>query len=300
MVNMRHQLEATVTSAVQASRPATTPTPVNGERAGLRRDLSLFSLDIERIRPDKDQVRRQNKSAADAEIREMAETMRENGIMQPLNVRYVADGDYYEIVAGERRYIAAKLAGLAEVPVRIVKADDAQVRRLQLIENVHRADLTVVELGTALQDLIAAGDSVATVAKTIHKSPAYVTMALTIVRKLSAQALSECQTLGLSHLYHIAQLPATEQVEAVRAARDGGLTRKQLQQSTLAARNAAAADGTRKRGRPPTSKPYVLTVAAPNGGTVSVRFRKMRATTSEVADALRHALTSVSKQKPKT
>jgi len=283
-----------VASVLQPIRPAAAPTPTTGERAGLRRDQSLFSLAIDRIRPDADQVRRQNKSAHDDEIQEMAQTIKENGVIEPLNVRYIRDGDYYEIVAGERRYTAAKLAGLDEVPVRIVEADDAQVRRLQLIENVHRADLTPIELGTALQDLIDQGETAASIAKKIHKSASYVTMALTIVHKLTPEAMAEGTTLNMSILYQIALRPVTEQLSAVRAARDGGLNRAQLREAASAARESEP-DGPPRRGRPAASRPYARTFNVRNGATVRVSFRKADATAPEVAEALQHALDTLTK-----
>jgi len=204
-------------------------------------------------------------------------------------VRYIRAGDYYEIVTGERPYTAAKVAALDETPIRSVEADYAQLGQVQLIENVHRADLTPIELGTALQDLIDQGETAASIAKKIHKSPSYVTMALTIVRKLTPEAMAEGTTLNMSILYQIALRPVTEQLSAVRAARDGGLNRAQLREAASAARESEP-DGPPRRGRPAASRPYARTFNVPNGATVRVSFRKAGATAQEVADALQHAL----------
>ena len=86
-------------------------------------------LSIDRTRLDVDLVRTRNKS--DREVRELADSVMAVGIENPLTVRYLRDQDIYEIIAGERRYNAAKLAGLVEVPVKLIEADESTVRRLQ-------------------------------------------------------------------------------------------------------------------------------------------------------------------------
>ena len=74
----------------------------------------------------------------------LADSITEHGILQPLAVRAM-DGGYYQIIAGERRWRAARLAGLKEVPVVVVEADDKTVMELALIENLQRQDLNPME-----------------------------------------------------------------------------------------------------------------------------------------------------------
>jgi ParB family chromosome partitioning protein len=140
-------------------RPALTPGVEHGPTASRRPDRSSFLLRLDRIRPDPDQVRTQNKGADDEEVKELAASIREVGIENPLLIRYLRDEDIYELIAGERRYAAATLAGLEEVPVKLIDADAKTVRRLQLHENVHRANLTPMELGHALQQLVSDGET---------------------------------------------------------------------------------------------------------------------------------------------
>lgn len=75
---------------------------------------------------------------------ELADSIREHGILQPLTVRRLASG-YYQIIAGERRWRAARLAGLTEVPAIVVEADDRKAAELALIENLQREDLDPIE-----------------------------------------------------------------------------------------------------------------------------------------------------------
>ena len=87
------------------------------------------------------------------ELNSLAESIRQNGILQPVIVRPTGDHKY-EIIAGERRFRAAQLAGLSAVPVMIRKATDQQMLELALVENIHRSDLNPVERAKAYQNYI--------------------------------------------------------------------------------------------------------------------------------------------------
>ncbi len=88
----------------------------------------------------------------DDTLKELAASIREVGILQPIVVRKTGQG--YEVVTGERRLRAAKLAGLATVPVVLRDSDDADLLREALIENIHREDLNPIELGEAFRQLL--------------------------------------------------------------------------------------------------------------------------------------------------
>lgn len=118
----------------------------DAETAGMRADSTL---PLDRIRPNKGQPRR---TFDDAELAELADSIRQNGVLQPLLVR--DRGDYYEIVAGERRYQAARAAGLDEVPVIIRDVSDDDVFKLALIENLQRSDLSPLEEANGYRQLI--------------------------------------------------------------------------------------------------------------------------------------------------
>ena len=80
----------------------------------------------------------------DAALADLADSIREHGIIQPLTVRKLASG-YYQIIAGERRWRAARLAGLTQVPAIVIEADDRKAMELALIENLQREDLNPIE-----------------------------------------------------------------------------------------------------------------------------------------------------------
>lgn len=114
--------------------------------------LSEQSVPISKIKPNAGQPR---SSFDEAELTELADSIAQNGIIQPLLVRKSGSG--YEIVAGERRYRAAKMAGLSEVPVVIRDVSDEDVFRLAMIENLQRSDLNPIEEARGYRTLLEAG-----------------------------------------------------------------------------------------------------------------------------------------------
>lgn len=112
----------------------------------------MKTLPINKIYPNPDQPR---KHFHQGKLEELAQSIAENGLMEPIIV--VQRGNLYMIVAGERRWRACKLAGLIEVHIRIIEADEQQVAQLALLENLQRQDLNVMEEALAYQGLIEMG-----------------------------------------------------------------------------------------------------------------------------------------------
>lgn len=112
-----------------------------GDAALQNQEAGSVQLSISQVEPGLNQPRKRfdQESLAD-----LADSIREHGIIQPLTVRRLSTG-YYQIIAGERRWRAAKEAGLTEVPVVIIEADDRKVMELGLIENLQREDLNPME-----------------------------------------------------------------------------------------------------------------------------------------------------------
>ncbi len=134
-------------------------------------------LDISKIKPNPDQPRRQFN---EQELNELSDSIKQNGVLQPLLVRKV--GNYYEIVAGERRYQASKLAGLTEVPVIIREISDEDVFKLALIENLQRSDLTPIEEARGYKQLIKEKDlTQEELSKILSKSRSAITNTLRLL-----------------------------------------------------------------------------------------------------------------------
>jgi len=121
------------------------PDAPKGEEGG-----HLIELDPERIDPNPDQPRQH---IDEAKLAELAQSMTEQGIVQPLVVRRA--GSRYQIIAGERRWRAARKAGLAKVPVLVREASDAELLEIALVENIQREELNPIEEAAAYRRLVA-------------------------------------------------------------------------------------------------------------------------------------------------
>ena len=102
---------------------------------------AVTKLPLQKVEPNPDQPRR---TFDEEELQALADSIAAHGILQPLAVRASGDG-FYQIIAGERRWRAARIAGLAEVPAIVIEADDRKMTELSLIENLQREDLDPIE-----------------------------------------------------------------------------------------------------------------------------------------------------------
>lgn len=111
---------------------------------------AIADIAIEKIETNPFQPRNQFDEIA---LNELADSIREQGIIQPVTVRKLGY-DKYQIISGERRYRASKIAGLTEIPCYIRVANDEEMLELALIENIHRQDLNAIEIGISYQRLL--------------------------------------------------------------------------------------------------------------------------------------------------
>ena len=113
---------------------------------------TLFNeIEISKINPNPNQPRTEFDDEA---LEELAVSIRANGIISPITLRKISD-DNYQIIAGERRYRASKLAGLDKIPAYIRDVDDGQVMEMALIENIQREDLNAIEIALSYNSLVA-------------------------------------------------------------------------------------------------------------------------------------------------
>lgn len=134
-------------------------------------------VDIESIHPNPNQPRTHFN---DAELNELSDSIAEHGVLQPLLVRKDAEG--YEIIAGERRYQASKIAGLTEVPVIIKDVDDQKMLEIALIENLQRSDLNPIEEAKGYKQLIKqSGMTQEALSKAVSKSRSAITNSLRLL-----------------------------------------------------------------------------------------------------------------------
>ena len=177
------------------------------------------SLPISQVEPGLNQPRKRFEPEA---LADLAESIRIHGIIQPLTVRRLASG-YYQIIAGERRWRAAKQAGLDEVPAVIIEADDRKVMELGLIENLQREDLNPAEEYGLTQEQVAdrMGKSRPAIANTLRL--------LALPEDLLT--LVEEGTLSAGHARAILGAPTAElQREAAKQVVSRGLSVRQTEQ----------------------------------------------------------------------
>ena len=149
------------------------------------------TLNINRIEPNKNQPRKEFNEDA---LQELADSIKQFGVIEPLVV--VKRKGYYELIAGERRWRAARLAGLKEVPVVIKDYDDQQIVEIALIENIQREDLNPIEEAHAYERLIQEFNLTQDeVAERVSKSRTTVTNALRLLK-----LTEKVQQLSLIHI----------------------------------------------------------------------------------------------------
>ena len=178
-------------------------------------------ISIYKVEPNPNQPRR---SFDEEALQALADSITAHGILQPLTVRELPGG-YYQIIAGERRWRAARMAGLHEVPILVIEADDRKVMELALIENLQREDLNPLEEAKGYRVLMEEyGLSQEKAAERVGKSRSAVANSLRLLQLCpEVLALLEDGSLSAGHARAIVSLPtaklqqtAAQKVQALR------------------------------------------------------------------------------------
>jgi len=205
---------------------------------------ALQAIAIERVQPGRYQPRTQMNDEA---LEELAASIREHGVMQPILVRPI-DGGRFEIVAGERRWRAAKRAGLGEVPALVKAVPDQSALALALIENIQREDLNPLEQANGLQRLIDEfGMTHDAAAKAVGRSRSAVTNLLRL-RELAkpVQAYLMHAQIDMGHARALLALSAGQQAAAAARVVAQGLSVRETERLV----HQFAHPGRRKRSAP--------------------------------------------------
>ena len=186
-----------------------------------------LSLPISQVETCSSQPR---KRFDDESLQELADSISQHGIIQPLTVRKLSSG-YYQIIAGERRWRAARLAGLQEVPVIVIEADDRKAAELAMIENLQREDLNPMEEAAGFQSLIESYHMTQEeAAQRVGKSRSAVTNTLRLLGLTpSVRKLVEEGKLSAGHARALVPLSPSLQESAANAIVSGGLSVRQAE-----------------------------------------------------------------------
>lgn len=190
-------------------------------------DAPTSSLPISQIENYAGQPR---KHFDEESLMELADSIREHGVIQPLTVRKLSSG-YYQIIAGERRWRAAKLAGLREIPVVIIEADDRKAMELAMIENLQREDLSPMEEAEGYHTLMEQYNMTQEqAAQRVGKSRSAVANALRLLNLAPAvRKLLEENQLSAGHARALLPLSLKEQEQAAQTVIAGGLNVRQTE-----------------------------------------------------------------------
>lgn len=166
------------------------------------------NLPLSQVEPGLNQPRKHFDEEA---LADLAESIRQHGVLQPLTVRRLASG-YYQIIAGERRWRAARMAGLSQVPAIIIEADDRKVMELGLIENLQREDLNPMEEAAGYRALVQDyGLTQEEVAQRVSRSrPAVANAMRLLALPQEIQWMIEQGTLSAGHGRALLALPTAE------------------------------------------------------------------------------------------
>jgi ParB family transcriptional regulator, chromosome partitioning protein len=221
-----------------------------GEDAGaVDRARGQRRVPVDFLKPSANNPRRH---FADEDLEDLASSVREKGIIQPILVRsLVGQIDAYEIIAGERRWRAAKRAGLKDVPIVVLEVSDREALELAIIENVQRSDLNAIEEAQGYESLIAAYSyTQADLAKIIGKSRSHIanTMRLLKLPDEVRQHVSE-GTLSAGHAR--ALLTLDDPAAVARRVIDRGLS---VRDTELLAQDRPQQDGASPRRKPSRSR----------------------------------------------
>ncbi len=207
-------------------------------------------LPIYKVEPNPDQPRR---DFDEEELQALADSIAVHGVIQPLTVRELKSG-YYQIIAGERRWRAARLANLSEVPVVVIEADDKKAMELALIENLQRQDLNPVEEALGYKSLMEDyGMTQEDAAKRVGKSRPAVTNALRLLN-LTEEVLEKVRTGQLSAGHARAVLTVKSEKKQLAAAQKIVALGLSVRQAELLCRNMA------KEAPAPKEEPVTLKV----------------------------------------
>ena len=250
---------------------------------------SIGEIEISKIIANPNQPRRDFNEEA---LQELADSIRELGVIQPITLRKMED-DTYQIIAGERRFRASQLAGKTTIPAYILKADDEETMEMALIENIQREDLNALEVALAYQQLIEQhnlsqeqlskriGKGRATIANFLRllKLPAAIQMALKekVIDMGHAKALlsleSHSEQIKLFHEIEKNNYTVREVEEIVRKIKEGENPQAVTQKKAADKKQDAVYHQLKKQLTNFFQTPVQMTCTAKGSGKISIKFK---------------------------
>jgi len=268
---------------------------IKEERKGIREGTKGLSgarsIDISRIKSDPDQPR---KSLNQKSLNELAESIKKHGLLQPITVEYIEREDCFKIINGERRYKAAELAGIQELPC-IIKYIDKYTRLInQLIENIQRQDLSPLEEAESIQTLVNKrrienpNYSQREASRELGLPKSYVNEMLSLLKLPQdiKESVRTSDTVPKSLLLLLLRQSDEKNIrEFYRQIKEGKLT---VREAKIKLKRSKV-----KKGRP---KYYEYKFESPGREFIlKIKFRKLEVERSEITNAIHQVLNSLNK-----
>lgn len=260
-------------------------------REGGQGSIKPRALPVAFLKPNKFQPRR---TFAEEDLKSLAASIREKGILQPILVRPTDTPDSYEIVAGERRWRAAQMAQLHEVPVTVRRFSDSETLEIAIIENVQRADLNAVEEAMAYQELMSRFEyTQEQLSNVIGKSRSHIANTLRLLRLPdSVKDLITAGKLTAGHARTLIGIPdAEKRAQEIVAGAFNVREAEQRSKPGAKARKKIVKDADTKALERNVSNTLGMSVEilhkGEKGGEVKIRYRSL-----EQLDDLMHRLSS--------
>ncbi len=176
-------------------------------------------------------------------LEELAESIRQHGLIQPLTVRRLNSG-YYQIIAGERRWRAARKAGLTEVPAVIIECDNQKAMELAMVENLQREDLNPIEEAEGFQSLVSEfGLTQEQAAARVGKSRSSVANSLRLLElDTEIRNMVRDGKLSAGHARALVSLPPSKRADGARRVISGGLSVRESEQLVKKLMNSRSPD----------------------------------------------------------
>lgn len=232
----------------------------------------LKSVPVELIQRGRYQPRLDIKAES---LQELADSIRAQGVVQPVVIRPLGDGGRYELIAGERRWRATQLAGLATIPAIIKRVPDAQAMSIALIENIQREQLNPIEEALALDRLVREFEMThQQVADAIGRSRAAVSNLLRLLDlDPSCRQLLENGELEMGHARALLGLEGQRQVECARRIALAGMSVREAEALVRRLREERATSGARAPGKQvdPNVRELEQSLAERLGANVAIR-----------------------------
>ncbi|MEK7663912.1 MAG: ParB/RepB/Spo0J family partition protein [Patescibacteria group bacterium] len=256
----------------------------------------FLMMKVKHLEPPAKALRTVDPTKGDSSLRELSQSIADVGIIQPVLARPKKGSLRYETVCGDRRRRAAKLANLHAIPVIVADISDGNISKIRLIENLHREDLSPIELA---EELLAHKEerkkTLIEIAAMVHKSESWVSKVLSVAKNLGPKAKKIASSagaskVGMENLYQVSGIPEKEQPKVLQEVIDEKIPGGRLREQLHNAKDRGKEERKERSGRPRKEKGYKRSFETLYGAVVSVSFPEPNPTIRQIIGVLKQVI----------